>query len=140
MFILNEMKKYNIAILLFSLIFDIVLMIFIVISVLLIYSLLMIGVETKTFETGIMRMVGVSKRGLILMIVLQSAMFVLPAITLGIILCFPALAACYSLVFQEKLKNGFEPVPTWNAVLLAFIVGLFIPFLSSILPLLKVLG
>lgn len=66
--ILTEMFKFNIAILLFSLIFDVVLLIFIVISVLLIYSLLMIGVETKTFETGIMRMVGVSKKGLMAMI------------------------------------------------------------------------
>lgn len=62
------MKKYDMAILLFGLIFDMVLLIFIFISVFLIYSLLMIGVETKTMETGIMRMVGVSKRGLMLMV------------------------------------------------------------------------
>lgn len=66
--ILKEMKNYNVAILLFTLIFNVVLLIFIVIAMLLIYSLIMIGVETKTFETGIMRMVGISKRGLIAMI------------------------------------------------------------------------
>ena len=60
--ILREMAKYNVVILLFNLVFDIVLLIFVVIAVLLIYSLLMIGIETKTFETGIMRMVGISKR------------------------------------------------------------------------------
>lgn len=140
MAILTEMFKYNIAILLFSLIFDVVLLIFIVISVLLIYSLLMIGVETKTFETGIMRMVGVSKRGLITMIFIQSWMFVTPAIILAIILCFPMLALCYSIIFEEKLSNGFEPVPSGSAVLFALLVGIFIPSLSSIIPLLKVLG
>lgn len=98
-FILKEMMLYNVAILLFSLIFNVVLLIFIVISMLLIYSLIMIGVETKTFESGIMRMVGISKRGLVLMIFLQSVMFVTPAIILGIILCFPALAACYKFIF-----------------------------------------
>jgi len=43
----------------------------------------MIGVETKTFETGIMRMVGITKLGLILMIFIQSFMFVIPALIIG---------------------------------------------------------
>jgi FtsX-like permease family len=62
------MQKFNNAILLIGLVFNIILLVFIVISVLLIYSLLMIGVETKTSETGIMRMVGTDKKGLILMV------------------------------------------------------------------------
>jgi ABC-type antimicrobial peptide transport system permease subunit len=45
-------------------------LIFIIISILLIYSLLLIRLETKTLEIGIMRMVGVSKSGLVLMIFL----------------------------------------------------------------------
>jgi hypothetical protein len=51
-----------------GLIFDIILILFIVVSILLIYSLLMISVETKTFEFGVMRMVGLSERGFITMI------------------------------------------------------------------------
>jgi ABC-type antimicrobial peptide transport system permease subunit len=66
--ILQKMQTANIQILLLGLVFNIILLVFMVISVLLIYSLLMIGVETKTMETGIMRMVGVSKRGLVTMI------------------------------------------------------------------------
>jgi ABC-type antimicrobial peptide transport system permease subunit len=62
------MKNYSIAILFFHLVFDIVELIFIIISILLIYSLLLIRVETKTLEIGIMRMVGLSKGGLVLMI------------------------------------------------------------------------
>lgn len=56
--------------LVFSLTFRIVITIFIIISILLIYSLLMIGIDAKTLEIGIMRMVGISKKGLILMIFL----------------------------------------------------------------------
>lgn len=40
------------------------------IAILLIYSLLLIRLESKTFEIGIMRMVGMSKSGLVLMIFL----------------------------------------------------------------------
>jgi ABC-type antimicrobial peptide transport system permease subunit len=107
------MQTYNLAILSFNLIFRIVILIFVVLSVLLIYSLLMIGIETKTMETGIMRMVGVSKRGLVQMIFVQSFMFVLPAVVLGLLLCFPLLALCFTYIFREKLDGAFRPVPSW---------------------------
>lgn len=138
--VLKEMKKFSFAILGFNLIFKIVLLIFIVISVLLIYSLLMIGVETKTMETGIMRMVGVSKRGLVQMIFVQSFMFVVPALILGIIFCFPVLILCFVFIFTEKLEGAFKPVPSIDAVILAISVGILIPVFSSIIPVLKVLG
>ena len=64
------METYSNAILMLGLIFSIIILLFILLSVLLIYSLLMISVESKTFEFGIMRMVGLSKSGIISMIVL----------------------------------------------------------------------
>ena len=135
------MEFFNLVILLVSLVFDIILFIFIVISILLIHSLLMVGVETKTLETGIMRMQGVSKRGLILMILIQAAMFVIPSIVCAFILCFPLLAVCYTHVFQESLSEPFfHPVPHGLAVLYALFIGLLIPFVSSILPIMKVLS
>ena len=93
------MSTLNFGILLLNLVFDVILLVFVVISILLIYSLLMIGVETKTLETGIMRMVGVSKNGLVLMIFIQSVMFVMPALVTAFVLCFPALAFCYKKIF-----------------------------------------
>lgn len=111
--ILVEMTTYNVAILLFNLIFRVVISIFILISIMLIYSLLMIGIDTKTLEMGILRMVGISKIGLTLMIFLQSIMFVIPAIILGFSLSIPCLALCYKYAFEEELKNGFSPIPSW---------------------------
>ena len=94
--ILSEMSKLNLAILLFNLIFRIVIAIFVMISIVLIYSLLMIGIDGKTLEMGILRMVGASKAGLTLMILLQSLMFVIPAIIIAFILSIPCLALCYT--------------------------------------------
>ena len=62
------MEIFNLSILFLGLVFNVILLVFIVISVLLIYSLLMIGVETKAMETGILRMMGTNKRGLVLMV------------------------------------------------------------------------
>jgi ABC-type antimicrobial peptide transport system permease subunit len=68
--ILGAMELASQAILFLGLIFDLVIILFISLSVLLIYSLLMISVESKTFEFGVMRMVGLSQSGLIHMIMI----------------------------------------------------------------------
>ena len=62
------MQIFSAAILAIGLVFDIMLIMFVMISVLLIYSLLMITIETKTFDTGVMRMTGLSSRGFVAMI------------------------------------------------------------------------
>lgn len=66
--LLKALVLYDYALLFIGLIFDILLIIFIVVAVLLIYSLLLISVETKTFEIGVMRLVGLTKLGFVSMI------------------------------------------------------------------------
>jgi len=61
MLLLMTMELLSYATLLLGIVFGIIVILFIVISVLLIYSLLMISVETKTFESGVLRLVGLSQ-------------------------------------------------------------------------------
>lgn len=63
-----SLNPYSYAVLFIGLIFNLLLIVFIVVSVLLIYSLLLISVETKTFEIGVMRLVGLTKLGFVGMI------------------------------------------------------------------------
>lgn len=128
------MENYSTAVIFLGLIFDIIILLFIIISILLIYSLLMISVETKTFEIGVMRMVGLSKNGLIFMIFIQGIMFVLPAIITAFALSFAALKGIYSFLFTADLGINVQPVPDAVSVLQAIFLGLCIPILSSILP------
>lgn len=65
---LFAMQTYSASVMFIGLIFDVLLLIFIVIACLLIYSLLLISVETKSFEIGVMRLVGLTKAGFIGMI------------------------------------------------------------------------
>ena len=68
---MEEMELFNIAMLLFSLIFSLVLLIFLAISTLLIHSLLLLGVETTAFDGALLRMLGLSKTpGLIIRILI----------------------------------------------------------------------
>ena len=93
--LLFQMQTYSLAVSFIGLIFDVLLLIFIVVACLLIYSLLLISVETKTFEIGVMRLVGLSKLGFIGMIMTQSAMFVLPSIIMGFALSLPCIYMVY---------------------------------------------
>lgn len=132
--VLKQMELYSNAILMLGLIFDIIILLFIILSVLLIYSLLMIQVESKSFEFGVMRMVGLSKFGIINMILLQSFMFVIPSVIVGFILSFPSLVGLYKNLFDADMGVDRTPVPSSFAVVQAIIVGLVIPLLSSIVP------
>ena len=66
--LLDEMELYNYAVMFIGLIFDILLIIFVIVAILLVFSLLMITVETKSFEFGVMRLVGLTKLGFVAMI------------------------------------------------------------------------
>ena len=104
--LLNKMQTYSMAVLFVGLIFDILLILFVIVSVILIYSLLLISVETKTFDIGVMRLVGLSKTGFVLMIFTQAAMFVIPAVVLGFASSLPMMYFLYSILFTKDL--GFE--------------------------------
>ena len=138
--ILFNLETFTFTLLCLGLNFDILLLIFIVVSCLLIYSLLLIQIETKTFETGVMRLVGLTKQGFIAMIIMQSAMFVLPSVLLGFALSMPVLWMLYSLLFTEDL--GFKPsvFPSTPAVVQALAIGTLIPLLSSIVPIQRALS
>jgi ABC-type antimicrobial peptide transport system permease subunit len=76
-----------------AIIFDLVVILLVIISILLIYSLLVINVETKTFDIGVQRMVGLTRTGLILMVLTQGVFFVVPALASGFICAIPTLKA-----------------------------------------------
>ena len=54
---------YNLAVMFIGLIFDVLLIIFVIVATLLVFSLLLISVESKTFENGVLRLVGLNKLG-----------------------------------------------------------------------------
>ena len=123
-----------------GLIFDVLLLIFIVVACLLIYSLLLISVETKTFEIGVMRLQGLNKGGFIGMVMTQAAMFVLPSVILGFSLAIPCIYLIYTMLFTADM--GFHPsyFPDWYSSTMALLIGIFIPILSSIIPIKRALS
>ena len=68
------------GILVVTLIFNLIKSLLIIISVLIIFSLLMVSIESKNFEIAVIRMVGLEKTGIIMLIICQSFLYVVPAL------------------------------------------------------------
>ena len=126
---------YNFGLLFLGLVFNIVIILFVVISILLIYSLLMITTETKTFDIGVMRLIGLSSGDFIAMVFIQAVMFVIPSILTAWISSLPTLWLIFNRVFNTDLVSGsVSIVPGALASVEAIGIGLLIPTLSAIVP------
>ena len=66
--LLQELNLFSYAMMFISLIFAILLIIFATVATFLVFSLLLTSVESKTFEYGVMRLVGLTKTGMVGMI------------------------------------------------------------------------
>ena len=131
---LDQLGLYNYFVMFIGLIFNILLIIFVVVAILLVFSLLMISVEKKSFEFGVMRLVGLTKAGFVAMVLTQAGMFVLPAVVSAFMFSFPIIYVIYASMFGESLGYSPSVVPSGTAVLCALFVGVLIPLVSSIAP------
>ena len=138
--LLEEVEGYSMLILYIGLVANILVILFVIIAILLIYSLLMISIETKTFDFGVMRLAGLSSHGLISLIAIQAVFFVLPAIISAFTISMPILALIYYYMVSTSAGYEATPIPTWSATLIALSLGLFIPAVSAIVPISRALS
>ena len=95
----------------------------------------MITTETKTFDIGIMRLIGLSSSGFVAMIMTQAVMFVIPSIICAYVCSYPTLYLIFLKLFKNDLSQGeISIVPGAVATVEAVGVGLLIPLFSSIIP------
>jgi len=137
-FILQDFKLAHLSVTFLQLIFNLVMLLLFSLSVLLIYSLLMLSVESKSFEFGVMRMVGLSKNNIILLVILQSFMFVIPSIISGFVVSLTVLQIG-KYYAETQLQMDFEAIPSVVSVIQALFLSTMIPLLSSVLPIRVVL-
>lgn len=121
------------GILIVNLIFNLVKSVLIVISILIIYSLLMVSIESKNFEIAVIRMVGLEKGGVIWLVVCQSFLYVVPAIASGFTLTVLILSKL-SQVFEASYKIKIDSLPSMESSAQAIFIGTVIPLMSAILP------
>lgn len=131
--ILDKIQTLEMGILIVNLIFNLVKSLLVLISVLIIYSLLMVSIESKYFEIAVIRMVGLERQGIVNLILCQSFLYVLPAISLAFAASYVLLgqAATY---FDNEYSVKIDRVPSLSSALQAVFIGSVIPLVSSFLP------
>jgi ABC-type antimicrobial peptide transport system permease subunit len=115
-FILQDFKLLEISVTFLQLVFNLVMLLLCAISVLLVYSLLMFSVESKSFDLGVMRMVGLSKTNVIWLIVYQGFMFVVPSIIFGFTVSLALLQVAKHFM-ENNLHIDFEAIPPLFSVI-----------------------
>jgi len=93
----------------------------------------LLNTEQKTFEYGILRLLGSTKKGIICLILTESLFFIVPAIIIGFI--FSVIALFFiSKSFKENLNLEFPIYPPLESAIEALIIGSLIPLVSSLIP------
>lgn len=83
--VLRRLGSLNFFSLFLGLIMSIIVVVLAFLSITLVYSLLMINVETRTFEMGVMRMVGLQRDMLVQLLMTQAMLYAVPGFVLGIV-------------------------------------------------------
>ncbi|KAL7696318.1 FtsX-like permease family [Lotmaria passim] len=116
-----------------GLIISIIVLALALVSIILIYTLLSIGIETKTYELGIHRMIGFTRIHLVMLVFTNTYFFTLPAWLVGIV----AGQVGYWIV--RAIIMSYVAVPlglgvSGSAVGWATLAGLGVPFIAALLP------
>jgi ABC-type antimicrobial peptide transport system permease subunit len=137
--VLNSVSTTRFFGLFLGLILNIIIFILLLLSILLIYSLLMINVETRTFELGVLRMLGVMRQGVVELLLLQALSYALPSIAFGLsisqLLCMLVVSA-----FENLTGIPLNPKLTSESIGLGVLLGLAVPIVASVIPIRTALG
>ena len=137
--ILEYMRGVRFFSLFLGLIISLVIVVLLALAVILIYSLLMINVETRTFELGVLRMIGMKRANLVELVLTQAFLYALPAWALGLAVSGVAWAGIRAAM-ESAILVELPATLDATAVGLATLVGIFMPVVASFFPIRQCLG
>lgn len=108
------------------------------VSTILIYTLLSIGIETKTYELGIHRMIGFTRSHLVMLVFTNTYFFTVPAWIFGLLMG----QLGYWIVRAAMVSYADIPLGLWvsgSAVGWSTLAGLGVPFVAALLPIRKLI-
>lgn len=110
-----------------------------ILSSLMIYTLLLSDINTKTFEFGMLRALGFNKQNLASTILFQACVISLPALIFGLAFGSALNASVRKIIFEiSRVYTDYNLTAT--SVKIAVTIGLIIPLAANIIPLRKALA
>jgi len=137
--VLDQLAVFSIVAVFLQLVFTVIIFTLMYLCVILLYSLLVAQVETRTFEMGVMRMVGLRRPQLLLLILYQALAYALPSYLPGLL---TAQLAAWILSRNFQASTGVA-ISSWlspTSLALSAFFGLLIPLLAAILPIVGALS
>ena len=136
--LIKTMNKYKLGTTLLNLILNIILLGIFGLSLILIHSLLLVVTETNSFEFGVLRLVGNSKKNIILLIIFQCLCFSIPAFIVA--LCFSFLVlSIINNVIKEELNTNLNIGITADSFFFTFFLNFLAPVIAAIFPIRNIL-
>lgn len=137
--LIERMEQYNFGSVLLNLTLNIIIISLFILSLILIYSLLLITMETNSFEFGILRLIGTTKRDIVLIVILQCLSFSIPAFALAFAAHFVVLDAInYSL--QSYIHSDLQLTFSTGSLVLALVMNFLSPICAAFFPIRSILG
>ncbi len=136
--LIKTMNRYKYGTTLLNLILNIILLGIFGLSLILIHSLLLITTETNAFEFGVLRLVGNSKKNIILIIIFQCICFSLPAFVVALGFSFLILNIINGVI-KEELNTDLNIGITLDSFFLAFVLNFLAPIIAAIFPIRNIL-
>ena len=136
---LEVLELYSLGAFFIKIILNLMLMLFVLVAALLIYSFTEIQVRQKTYEHGLMRLVGFSKSLTITLTLTYTLCYVIPALLCAYGVSYPCLRLIFSKFFepgeltdleQDHLSNR----PSENALVFAMSIGILVPAVGIAVP------
>lgn len=111
----------------------------VILAVILIYSLMVSDVEEKTYEFGMLRMLGLEKSSLIFLLLLGGLIFGVPGLCIGLLFAYLLNSIVGYLFFiSSEIMSSYDIDK--SALALGISLGLLIPLVSNYLPIRRALS
>ncbi|KAJ3032760.1 hypothetical protein HDV00_007167 [Rhizophlyctis rosea] len=137
--VLNGMQNNDTIAQFLSLLTTMLVILLCALSCFLIYNLLMVSVETRVFDLGVLRMVGQQRWQTIASLNFQAMTYSLPAWVIGLSLAQLLFAG--GKTFADKLLHmTLGSLLSPLAIGIATVLGLVVPLISAVLPIRKALS
>ena len=136
--LIRTMERYKFGTTLLNLILNLILLGIFGLSLILIHSLLLITTETNSFEFGVLRLVGNSKKNVILLIIFQCICFSIPAFIVALFFSFFILRSINDII-KSELNTDLDITLTLDSFIMAFLLNFLAPIIAAIFPIRNIL-
>ncbi len=137
--IVNALKGSSNASVFLGLMLYMTIFILFFLSIILIYSLLTITLETSSLELGILRLIGTNKNSVIYIVLMQCLFFSVPAYILAFIAQFPVFRGV-SRVLSNLSSSDININISSSAIFLSLFLTNLAPLLAAIIPVREILS